>query len=302
MTAEDQNALTELEQRIKTILPPEYQDSYEDVQPVSMGSAGLKYGADGKVAWDQMWNTFCDLAMAGGPPHKGTLLKPGCATEIATRSEEYGRVVSELCRGIALVSDLEAKASASPGWIQVECEDECMSGWLLRAIVMENVSARSEGAILELPAAPSYRVEKEIKNVLTVIAKTCHYWVDHMFLSQQRKIAALFADMQRAQSLLSPEREGADEEAVHRLAAAIEQKTSLHSNAEHATDGWLGVECSSVKTAIWYMRALVATNILSRREGTTLFVPIDPSRDRDGERVVQVLAQIQRLAEYRGIR
>ena len=58
--AEDQEALAALEFRIRTVLPEEYQDCYEDVLPVSMGSAGLKYGADGKVAWNEMWATFCD--------------------------------------------------------------------------------------------------------------------------------------------------------------------------------------------------------------------------------------------------
>ena len=39
----DTNAEYEvLEARLKTLLPEEYQDSYEDVQPVSMGSAGLE--------------------------------------------------------------------------------------------------------------------------------------------------------------------------------------------------------------------------------------------------------------------
>ena len=71
-----------LEARLKTLLPEEYQDSYEDVQPVSMGSAGLKYGRDGRVAWNEIWGSFCDLAMAGGPPHRGTLLEPATKAEI----------------------------------------------------------------------------------------------------------------------------------------------------------------------------------------------------------------------------
>ncbi len=74
--------LETLDARIKILLPEEYRDSYEAVQPVSMGSAGLKYDADGQVAWDQMWGSFCDLAMAGGPPHKGMLLDPGTEREI----------------------------------------------------------------------------------------------------------------------------------------------------------------------------------------------------------------------------
>src|SRR5687768_17399661 len=48
----DQHALEELDVRLKMMLPKEYQDSYESLQPVSMGSAGLKYDADGKVAWN----------------------------------------------------------------------------------------------------------------------------------------------------------------------------------------------------------------------------------------------------------
>ena len=79
-----------------------------------------------------------------------------------------------------------------------------MAGWLLRAIVMENVSARTEGLTLALPAGPDYRLEKEIKNVVTVIAKTCHYWIGHMWLPQRRKIAALLAAMTAESPLVAP--------------------------------------------------------------------------------------------------
>lgn len=65
--SEDEVALAALESRVKAILPEQYQDRYEDIQPQSMGSAGLKYGADGNVAWDQMWATFCDLALGWRP-------------------------------------------------------------------------------------------------------------------------------------------------------------------------------------------------------------------------------------------
>ena len=46
-------ACDRLNLRLQTILPQEYQDSYESLQPVSMGSAGLKYDNDGRVAWDR---------------------------------------------------------------------------------------------------------------------------------------------------------------------------------------------------------------------------------------------------------
>ena len=51
---------------------------------------------------------------------------------------------------------------------------------LLRAIVIENVAVQADGPDLELPASPEFRVEKEIKNVVTVMAKTSHYWLGHI--------------------------------------------------------------------------------------------------------------------------
>ena len=42
VSAEDREALADLDARLRTVLPEEYQDSYESVQPVSMGSAPLK--------------------------------------------------------------------------------------------------------------------------------------------------------------------------------------------------------------------------------------------------------------------
>lgn len=52
------------------------------------------------------------------------------------------------------------------------------------------------GALLDLPVGPTWRVEKEVKSVITVIAKTHHYWAGHMSPWQQQIIANLFAAMQ----------------------------------------------------------------------------------------------------------
>ena len=70
---------------------------------------------------------------------------------------------------------------------------------------MENVAARCRGAILELPAAPHFRLEKEIKNVITVVAKTCHYWLGHMPREQQQAIAELFVAMAGESPLIEPD-------------------------------------------------------------------------------------------------
>ena len=303
MDATDRQALEDLEFRLRAILPEEYQDNYDDIQPVSMGSAGLKYSADGRVAWNEMWATFCDLAMAGGPPHKGMLLKPGLPSQVEAEPDRYRVVVDEICRGIDLVTGLEA-APSSPGWIGVECDDEGMAGWLLRAIVMENVAARAAGVMLELPAAPHYRIEKEIKNVITVIAKTCHYWTGHMPPAQRRAIGEMFVEMSEDAPLIEPSASSADELSPEEVAIAaqmreiVEPATGLAQSA-HTCPGWFGVDAPSVREAIWMMRAMVVNNILARREGTTLLVPINPVSDPDGETVARCLVRVHQLASVR---
>jgi len=64
--------------------------------------------------------------------------------------------------------------------VALQCDDAAMARWLLRAIAEENVSVRREGAVLFLPAAPGFRLDREIKNVVTVVAKTSHYWAEHL--------------------------------------------------------------------------------------------------------------------------
>jgi len=49
------------------------------------------------------------------------------------------------------------------------------------------------------------------------------------------------------------------------------------------------------------MRALVASNVLSRREGTTLFVPLNPATDAHGWVAARMFADVYRAASARGI-
>ena len=297
-------ALAALDVRLRILLPEEYQDAYEEVQPVSMGSAGLKFDADGKVAWNDMWKTFCDLAMAGGPPHKGTFLEPGTPAAIAAEGARHQQVMAEIQRGIELVTEMPADPSPHPGWVRVECYSAAMAGWLVRAIVMENVAAHADGILLDLPVAPHFRIEKEIKNVITVIAKTCHYWLGHMPRTQQRSIAGLFDTMAAESPLIAPPRAGeggsADGESLAAgVAERVAQQTGFVRSA-HRYAGWLGVECPTVRAAIWMMRALVAANVLARREGTVLFVPINPATDPGGDVVTGAVTRTHALATARG--
>jgi hypothetical protein len=297
MTPDDKRALDALDHRLRTILPEEYQDTYQTMEPKPMKSAGLKFDADGQVAWDEIWGTFCDLAMAGGPPHKGTLLEPGAPEAVAAQRDRYEAVAAEICRGLTLATDLEARPSPDPGWVRLTSLNDGMGGWLLRAIVMENVAVRVEGALVDLPAAPHFRLEKEIKNVVTVAAKTCHYWLGHMPLTQRRRVAHLFTVIAGESPLIAPAG-GASEEATAALADRVAAASGL-SRTGHRYAGWLGLECASVAAAIWMMRALVVSNVLARREGTALFVPVNPATDPDGALVADALARLRHLEKVR---
>jgi sirohydrochlorin cobaltochelatase len=302
LTGEEHDAYERLERRLKTLLPATYQETYESVQPISMGSADLKYDAEGAVAWDQIWGSFCDLAMAGGPPHKGTFLEAGRDDDINADFAGYDAVVEEICRGIRMVTGLRAYPSPDAGWVSVTCTGDTMAEWLLRAIVMENVAARRAGAVLELPAAPHFRIEKEIKNVITVIAKTCHYWLGHTPLIQQREIGDVFMRMMIEMPLVVPTDRDEDAARCRQLwasiAARVENTTGLR-RSNHSYVEWVGFECADVPAAVWMMRALVASNILSRREATTLFVPVNPLSDPDGTRVTGDVTRVYRFAVAR---
>jgi sirohydrochlorin cobaltochelatase len=295
-----------LELRLRIILPEDYHDTYEEeVQPVSMGSAGLRFDGNGKVAWNEMWDTFCDLAMAGGPPHKGRLLEPASPAAIDAEPDRYLAVVEEIRRGIKMVTGFDAEPGPTPGWVRVTCESDAMAGWLLRAIAIENVAVQADGPELELPASPDFRLEKEIKNVVTVIAKTCHYWQEHMLWRQQLEIGRLFDTLAEESPLvvpaLSPDEPADDPQAsgTH-LADIIRRDTGL-PRSMHSYRGWLGLDCPTVRAAVWMMRLMIASNVLSRREERTLFLPVNDARDPGGARVARAMALVHRLALERGV-
>ena len=160
------------------LLPPRYRDG-GPVCMTPMGTAPMRYAADGQVAWDAMWTDFCDLALAGGPPHRGTLLLPAPAAAVADNAAAYQAVVAEIERGLRLVTGLMTTPGDLPGWVGLVCSDEPMAYWLAIAIAAEQVSVRQVGACIYLPAGPDFRLEYETKNVITVVAKTHHYWAEH---------------------------------------------------------------------------------------------------------------------------
>jgi hypothetical protein len=294
------------EARLKTLLPEEYKDSYEDVQPVSMGSAGLKFASDGRVAWNEIWQSFCDLAMAGGPPHRGKLLEPASNADIALEPGRYKQVVDELCRGVEMVTGLAAEPSHTSGWVDVDCPNTTMAGWLVRAINMENISAHADRTVLHLPAGPRFRLEKEIKNVVTSIAKTCHYWVGHTSVAQHRAVADLFEIMESESPLIQAPFPISDTQSTslenlrNKIAEEIHSRTGLQA-AGHEYRGWLGIDCLSVRSAIWMMRAMVVSNVLCRRENNFIYIPVNPSTDPSGNTIALLIARAHRVAGAKSV-
>lgn len=169
-----------LDQRIDSNLPSEYQGRTEAVRSQSMGSRALELNAEGLVPWDEIWTSFCDLAMAGGPPHRGKLLEAISNEQVHQNRDSYQKVVNEIRRGIEMVTQLKTIESQSLGWVGILCDDEAMAVWLMRAIIVENVMVRREKEILFVPAGPEFTIKREIKNVITSVAKTVHYWRAHL--------------------------------------------------------------------------------------------------------------------------
>ena len=147
-----------------------------DTDPGAMGSAPFVW-RDGRPDWGTMWTTFCELALHGGPPQRGPeqALR---APDGARPAESAPAMRAELERGILETTGLVAEP-AEPGWLAVRCESGRMAAWLCAAIILENVEAAVAGDRLLLPAGPDFRLEDQVKSVITVLAKTHHYWREH---------------------------------------------------------------------------------------------------------------------------
>jgi len=96
-----------------------------------------------------------------------------------TTSPGYRVALAEISRGVRAVSGLTA-TPATPGWIAIACPSAAMARWLCAAIVQENVHARCDGPLLLVPVGAHYPLTGEIKNVITAVAKTTHYWGEHL--------------------------------------------------------------------------------------------------------------------------
>ena len=153
---------------------------YEPAPPAApMSAAPFLWRDDGRPDWGAMWGSFCELALYGGPPHRGpddALRAPSPAADAASSDAE---MLAEMRRGIWETTGLFAEP-ADTGWLAVTCESRRMAAWLCAAIILENVDARMDEDRLLLPAGPGFRLKDEVKSVITVVAKTHHYWQAHV--------------------------------------------------------------------------------------------------------------------------
>jgi len=144
-----------------------------------MSAAPFLLRDDGRPDWGAMWGSFCELALYGGPPHRGpdNPLRAPEGPDSAAGSDQA--MVDELRRGIWETTGLYAEP-AGRGWLAVTCESRRMAAWLCATIILENVEARVEEDRVLVPAGPRYRLEDEVKSIITVLAKTHHYWQAHI--------------------------------------------------------------------------------------------------------------------------
>jgi hypothetical protein len=155
----------------------EYAPSPRPDPAAPMSSAPFVWTADGRPDWGSMWTTFCELALYGGPPQRGpdSALRAPAGAPAAADAE----MLAEMRRGIWETTGLYAEPTAS-GWLAVTCDSPTMAAWLCAAIILENVDARVEDDRLLLPAGPGYTLKDEVKSIITVVAKTHHYWQAHV--------------------------------------------------------------------------------------------------------------------------
>lgn len=266
--------LESLDDRINELLPPRYQHCYNDVPPTSMGSASLKYDEYGRVAWGEIWTTYCDLALAGGPPHRGKLLEPPPAEEVEADPTGHAAVLVEIDRAIGLTTGASTLKGHAPGWIGVHCAAADEAAWLQFAVTAENVSARRRGSTLQLPAGPTFRAEKEIKNVVVALAKSLHYWDGHLTDAQQKLVEhESWEPATAAEAAADPDAHAAASAAIEDAFRAVGLPTSPRRYA-----GWLGVDTSDEETAVWLLRAVLVERVPARREEGTVYLPIAVGR------------------------
>jgi sirohydrochlorin cobaltochelatase len=169
----------EAEFEVELISPDEA--SVARAKNAPMSAADFIWREDGRPDWGAMWEGFCELALYGGPPHRGEAqaLREVTPEEAELPPVEDYDAIAEIRRGIWETTRLYTEM-AEPGWVAITCQSRKMAAWLCASIVLENVDARFEEERLYVPAAYHFKLKDQVKSVVTVVAKTNHYWDAHI--------------------------------------------------------------------------------------------------------------------------
>lgn len=162
----------------------------KDIKNAPMKSAPLAYESNGEVAWDKMWDSYCYLAKEGGPPHRDTVLK-GRKENNDFDSKNYKDAVIEILRAYKLLVPYKSYEKDSKGWIIVKLYSKNMAAWYADIINSENIECKQYGKEIHLPVNDDYSLEKEIKNLVTVLGKAYHYWKLHKTTTEKLLIISV---------------------------------------------------------------------------------------------------------------
>src|SRR3954466_13903911 len=110
------------------VFPPNLVSHGEIARPKAasapMSGASFLYHDDGTPDWAAMWSGFCELALFGGPPHRGedSSLQANVGA-VRERSHIDGSfdAIAEIRRGIYETTGLQS-GEARDGWLPVRCE------------------------------------------------------------------------------------------------------------------------------------------------------------------------------------
>ena len=67
----DEDDLADLRAWLRSRAKPTALTTFDPTASAPMSAAPFEYLPDGRPNWGAMWTTFCELALYGGPPHRG---------------------------------------------------------------------------------------------------------------------------------------------------------------------------------------------------------------------------------------
>ena len=230
--------------------PRMYQDSYEDVQPVSMGSAGLKYGAR-RHRW-RGTRSGERSATWRWPAARRTRAR--CSNRAPRRHRRAARPLrggrrkrSAAASRWRPISTARPVARARLGARDLSQRRRWPAGCCARS--SWRTSPRSaRGRRSTFPPRRTFGSRKRSRTSSPSSPRPATTGLGHMPCAQQRAIADLFATMAEESPLVEPalaSDDGAEPSARRTVAPAWLRSIARHraAPAPHRYAGWLGVEC-----------------------------------------------------------